>query len=297
MHHIMLAHGLLSYRRGGTGFPMLLLHGWGGSSRYWQYTLEHFAPTHSVYAPDLPGYGSSPPLNGDINSERMANIVVEFADRLHLAQFDLNAHSFGASVATYIAARWPERVRRLVLTCFSMFRNEFERRMIEQMLNQVGLSVTLWQPWLSFWHPWMGLWQSWLSLWRPQFPGYTPSIYQTMAWRFFYRPPTDEALLQAIFSDFLQMDQRTSLQTIMSALNPSIAVTLQEIAAPTLLVAASQDMIMPQYGVPMVEHLIPDCRLVWIDQCGHLPMLEKPTEYHQVMQGFLNADAPPPTST
>lgn len=292
MHHIMLAHGPLYYRHAGQGVPLILLHGWGGSSRYWQNTLEHFATTHSVHAPDLPGYGSSPPLNEDVHGERMAHIVIEFADQLEIDQFDLNAHSFGASVAAYIAARWPQRVRRLVLTCFSMFRNEFERRMIEQMLNQVGFSVTLWHPWLSFWHPWMGLWQSWMGIWRPQFPGYVPSIYQTMAWRFFYSPPTDEALLQEIFSDFLEMDQRTSLQTIMNALNPNIAVILQEITAPTLLVAASQDMIMPQYGVPTLKQIIPDCRLVWIDHCGHLPMLEKPTEYHQVVQEFLNIGSP-----
>lgn len=287
MQMVNLAHGPLYYRSRGEGKPLLLIHGWGGSSRYWKYTLEHFAPNYSVFALDLPGYGQSPPIEDAATGERLAEIVIEFADTMKLEQFDLIAHSFGCSVGAYLAARHPERVRRPVLTCFSTFQHEFERRMVDQLLRQMGMSVAMWHPWAAMWHPWMAVWQSWVSLWRPAMPVYVPSIYQSIAWRFFYTVPSDETILQEGIEDFLRMDQRTSLDSITSALSPSITTTLQQVATPTLLVGARQDMIMPESGVPVVQQLIPKCRLEWIDQCGHVPMIEKPAEYHHLVQTFL----------
>lgn len=286
MKHILLSHGPIAYRQEGNGTPILLIHGWGGSSRYWQKTAHYLASTFTVYAPDLPGYGVSPPMSGEITSERFAESLREFLERLNIGPCHLIAHSFGCSVAALFAARWPEQVNSLVLTCFSTFQNELERRLIEQLLNQMGMSLAMWQPWMSFWHPWMGLWQSWFALWRPHVPGSIPSIYQTIAWRFFYTMPADELLLRESFEDFLRMDQRTSIRTILNALDPAITEALQQIQTPTLLVAARQDMIMPQYGVVAVQQRIPDCQLVWIDQCGHVPMIEKPDEYHRILHQF-----------
>jgi pimeloyl-ACP methyl ester carboxylesterase len=287
MQRVLLTHGPVYYLHGGEGFPLLLLHGWGGSSRYWKETITACRPFRSVYALDMPGYGHSPPLTDPASAERLARIIIEFADTLNLDQFDLNAHSFGASVAAYLVAHYPQRVRRLILTCFSTFQNEFERRMVDQMMRQMGLSLAMWQPWMSLWHPWTALWQSWMTLWRPRMPGHMPSIYQTIAWRFFYTVPSDEALLQEGFEDFLRMDQRTSLESIISALHPSITTALQAITIPTLLVAARQDMIMPPSGVPVVQELIPNCHLHWIEHCGHVPMIEKPEAYHQIIHNFL----------
>ncbi len=291
MQSLTLSDSTIFYHQKGNGRPLILLHGWGGSSRYWNNSLEVFAADHTVYALDLPGYGQSPALDGDITAERFAEVTLEFADKLNLATFDLVAHSFGCGIAVHIAAHAPERVRRLVLTCFSTFTNEFERRMVEQMLGQMGLSLVMWQPWMSLWHPWMALWQSWLTLWQPpQIQGSVPTIYQTIAWRFFYRMPPDDPMLQESFGDFLNMDQRTSFQSIISALNPAINTAMQQITAPTLLIGARQDMIMPQTGVPVVAELIPTCRLEWIDQCGHIPMIERPDVYHPLVQSFLDEE-------
>lgn len=289
MQSVTLSHGPVYYHQRGEGFPLLLLHGWGCSSRYWEQTIQNLSDVRLVVAPDLPGYGISPPLADEITVARLASMIIEFADALAFESFDLNAHSFGASVAAYLAAYHPTRVRQLVLTCFSTFQNEFERRMVEQLLRQMGLSLAMWQPWMALWHPWMALWQSWVTLLRPPTTGAIPSIYQTIAWRFFYTMPSDEALIQQSFNDFLQMDRRTSLESIFSALDPTITDVLQAITRPTLLIGARQDMIMPPAGVPVVARLVPDCRLVWIERCGHVPMVEKPEEYHQLVRTFLLA--------
>ncbi len=285
MQQLTLSSGPVFYRHTGTGPPLLLIHGWGGSSRNWQSTLEHLTNIRSIYAPDLPGYGESPPLSDAPSAERLAALLIEFADTLGIDKFDLNGHSFGAAIAAYIAAYWPDRVGRLVLTCFSTFRTELERRMVEQAHRQVGMWMALWQPWMVLWEPWMTLWQPWMTRMGSMQP-----IYRAMASRFFYHLPADEAMLREGVADFLRMDRRTALEGALSSGSPVISAALEQVTASTLLIGCHQDAIMLPSGMRVVAHLMQNCQQAWIDQCGHLPMLEQPEEYHRLVREFLTQD-------
>ncbi len=269
LHQIEIGSGLIRYLQAGSGPPLVLLHGWGGSSRYWAQTIEALASSHTIYAPDLPGYGKSPPLPDKASSERLAEVVIEFADAMGIETFDLNGHSFSAGVAAYVASWWPERVHHLVLTCFSTFRTERERVFIEQMHKLMGFWMTLRQPWM----------------------GQIRTLYRTLSKRFFYRVPNDDVMLRQNFDDFLRMDKRTALESAASAVNVSVNDALQTIVAPTLLIGARNDAIMPSRGTPFAAQLIPNCQLVWIEQCGHLPMLECPDIYNAYLHDFLVSDA------
>jgi pimeloyl-ACP methyl ester carboxylesterase len=260
-----LAGSPLYYRRHGDGPPLLLLHGWGGSSRYWRGTLAALGHAHDMIAPDLPGFGDSPPLEGAMTGQRVADLVVAFADQLGLGQFDLNGHSFSAGVAAFVAARYPARVRRLVLTSFSTFRNEFERRMVDQVHKVMSLWMALRQPWMAE---------------RRMF-------YRTVSSRYYYRTPKDDNLLRESLADFLKMDRRTAVESAASSGDPAINPALAQIRAPTLVIGARQDNIMPTAGTPTVANLISGSRLVWIERCGHLPMIERPEEYHRLLADFL----------
>lgn len=261
------------YRDAGAGPhpPLLLLHGWGGSSRYWLPTLAAFGDRR-VVAPDLPGFGDSPPLRGPATADRLAEWVVAFADAMGLDQFDLNGHSFCASVAVYVAVRFPGRVRRLVLSCMSTYRDERERKVVSHVHNILAL-------WMSLRRPWMAQ--------RRLF-------YRAVGSRFFYRLPANDALLRTAVADFLKMDRRTALESAGGAGDPAINRDLACLTCPTLVIGARQDNIMPPAGTPEVARLIPDSRLAWIERCGHLPMIERPDVYHALVRGFL--DAPGPTS-
>jgi pimeloyl-ACP methyl ester carboxylesterase len=260
------------FREAGAGPrpPLLLLHGWGGSSRYWLPTLAALSADRHVLAPDIPGFGASPPLSGPATAQRMAELVIAFADARGLQQFDLNGHSFCASVAVYVAAQHPGRVRRLVLTCMSTYRNERERRVVDSVHNVLAL--------------WMALRRPWMAERR--------AFYRAIASRFFYRTPPDDALLSRAVADFLQMDERTALETAAGSGDVAINRALAAVAVPTLVVGARQDRIMPPAGTPEVARLIPGSRLVWIERCGHLPMIERPEVYHARLRSFL--DGPPP---
>jgi pimeloyl-ACP methyl ester carboxylesterase len=191
--------------------------------------------------------------------------VARFANALGLQQFDLNGHSFSTSVAVFVALYLPARVRRLVLTCASTYRSENERQVVRFAHHLLGLWVRLRRPWM----------------------GQVRFVYRTLAKRFFYRLPADDALLRESVQEFLRMDRRTAVVHANDVVKIPYHAALRRVAVPTLVVGARQDAIMPTAGTPYLADLIPNSRLTWIEQCGHLPMLEQPEHYHRLLREFL----------
>ncbi|HSV47382.1 MAG TPA: alpha/beta hydrolase [Ramlibacter sp.] len=109
--------GELHYVRSGPAGhpPLLLLHSNGGSWRQFEGTLEGFSGAFTSYAVDLPGQGDSFPLNDHFPIERYTDVLVEFLDLLDLDQVTVLGCSIGGSIAIDLAARHPDRVKRLVI--------------------------------------------------------------------------------------------------------------------------------------------------------------------------------------
>ena len=100
---------------GGTGTPLLLVHGgWGGSEMHWNRVWDDLAQRYEVIAADLPGLGW-------VGQEPLASVgayaewLVALLDELALEKVWLVGNSFGASVAWSLAGNFPERCAGLVL--------------------------------------------------------------------------------------------------------------------------------------------------------------------------------------
>jgi pimeloyl-ACP methyl ester carboxylesterase len=279
---LRLAHGPIRYRQAGEGSPLLLLHGWGASSRYWLGTLAAFEHTHTSYAIDLPGFGESPALAQPASIARLAEVAIACADALGLERFDLNGHSFGASVAAYLAAHWPGRVRRLALTSFGTYRGALERALLESARLPTELALQAAQPWLN-------LAQPLFSMWRPAATALmgSPPLSRIVAGWFMDRVPDDAGLLHDGVAELLRMDPRAHLACLASVGDPALAEALDQIRAPTLLIGGLRDRAVPRAAVEAAHALLPGSRLAWLEHCGHVPMIEQPEAYHQALREFL----------
>lgn len=279
---VRLAHGEVSYRQSGGGPPLLLIHGWAASSRYWFGALAQLADIRSCYAIDLPGFGGSQSLPEPAAIARQAALVIEFADALGLEQFDLNGHSFGGSVAAYLAAHWPSRVRRLVLTSIGVRRSALERALLGLVLRPVDLALQIWQPWLNMARPLSGLLQpmaaSLMSV--PPLPRLMSSWYLEQA-------PADERWLREGILDLTRMDFAAHLACVASIGDSSLIAALAAIRAPTLLVSGRADRVVPQDDVAAAAEMVADSRLLILEQCGHVPLVEQPAAYHRALREFL----------
>jgi len=279
---VALSHGPVAYRVAGHGPPLLLLHGWAASSRYWLMTLADLASDFRVYAPDLPGFGDSPALSEPATIARQARVVEEFADALGLETFTVNGHSYGAGIAAYLAALWPTRVQRLILTAFGAPGNELERMLFA--LARVPLDLTL-----HLGYPWLNLLAPWVRIWQPVTTALlcVPPLPQMMAARFIANGPREQWMLQEGIVDLVKMDLRAHLLAIASVGDPAVFEALRTAPQPALVIGGAGDQIMPPPTLNAAVQLLPDARLALIEQCGHIPMIEQPEAYHQALRAFL----------
>ncbi|HEU4653025.1 MAG TPA: alpha/beta fold hydrolase [Steroidobacteraceae bacterium] len=111
-------HIWTAYPSGG-GFdertPVVCLHHAGGSARLFGPILRELGHDRSIYAPDLPGHGTSDAPNGKFSVADIAGSVMDFLDSLRLRQVDVFGYQFGAQVAAELAIARPQQVRRVML--------------------------------------------------------------------------------------------------------------------------------------------------------------------------------------
>jgi pimeloyl-ACP methyl ester carboxylesterase len=104
-HWLELADGRMRYLKAGSGPALILIHGLMGYSFSWRFTIPALAPYATVYAIDNLGAGLSPAHEGmDCTVRATAERVLQFADALGIADFDLLGTSHGGGVAIMVAA-------------------------------------------------------------------------------------------------------------------------------------------------------------------------------------------------
>ena len=125
---------------GGTGSPIVILHGLLGSSRNWQSAgVALSASGHRVIGLDLRNHGSSP-WDDDCSYESMAEDVRAFLHQENLDSVHLVGHSMGGKVAMRLALSYPELVSRLTVVDIAP-RNYSDRVRVEfTAMNSIDLT-------------------------------------------------------------------------------------------------------------------------------------------------------------
>ena len=93
----------------------VLIHGLLISSRYMVPTAERLGRSYPVYALDLPGFGKSADPAAVLTIEQLSDAIIAWLDVMHLSQAIFLGNSLGGQILIDLAARYPERVDRLIL--------------------------------------------------------------------------------------------------------------------------------------------------------------------------------------
>jgi len=105
----------LRYLIGGTGSPVVLLHGYAETSHMWRPILPALADTHTVIVPDLRGAGGSAKPASGYDKKTMAMDIHELTSSLKLDRVRIVGHDIGLMVAYAYAAQFPQATDRVVL--------------------------------------------------------------------------------------------------------------------------------------------------------------------------------------
>ena len=101
----------------GQGFPLVLVHGYLGSSEMWCLQRDYLSKFFRVIAPALPGFGESHEAQSLDSINDMANFVINIIDEKKIDKFNLLGHSMGGMIVQEIAKLAGDRINKLI--CFA----------------------------------------------------------------------------------------------------------------------------------------------------------------------------------
>jgi len=114
MSVIVLDNNIVHYEVLGRGRPLILLHGWVGSWRYWIPTMQSASITFRAYAVDMWGFGDTA-KNNAYTLEGQSRLLDGFMESMGIGRIALVGHGLGALLAVYYAMKHPDFVDRVML--------------------------------------------------------------------------------------------------------------------------------------------------------------------------------------
>jgi len=115
MSAILLNDRIVHYEVIGRGRPIIFLHGWVGSWRYWVPAMQTAATSFRAYALDLWGFGDTAHEPERYSLDQQADLLAAFMQELGIAKVALIGHGLGGLVGILFARKFPEMVDRMML--------------------------------------------------------------------------------------------------------------------------------------------------------------------------------------
>jgi pimeloyl-ACP methyl ester carboxylesterase len=260
----------MRYLCGGSGPPLVLVHGLLGYSFSWRFAIPVLAQRATVYAVDMLGAGfSDRPAGMDCSLRAGATRLLRFLDLTGVEGCDLLGTSYGGTVAMMAAALAPGRVRRLIL------------------VGPVD--------------PWSGHGKRMASFLSHRL---VSAIFLGSARRFRF---TDAYWIRRQYGDKRRMrpevlEGYTSPFSLPGAFEYELGILrsweqgLRELESllpriahvPTLLLWGSMDRTLRPGSTMRLQVQFTDCNAVTLDGVGHLPYEEVPEEFNRVVAAFLD---------
>lgn len=131
MSAIVLKEGLVHYEAIGRGrpWPVVFIHGWLGSWRYWVPAMEELSVDRRVYALDLWGFGDSDKTHMHYNIQAYVTLLKEFLYEMGVDKVSLVGHALGGLVALSFAAQYGEQVERVMAVSVPIIDSDIKSRL------------------------------------------------------------------------------------------------------------------------------------------------------------------------
>lgn len=232
----------------GEGEVLLLLHGLMGALSNWTDVVSEFKKDYRVIIPLLPLY-DLPLLTTGVKT--LARYIHRFVKYKQFKNVTVLGNSLGGHVALIYTLNHPQEVKALVLTGSSgLYENAF------------GGSFPR----------------------RESYDFIKEKVEYT-----FYDPAT--ASKELVDEVYQIVNDRSKVIRILamakSAIRHNMSKDIHKIRVPVCLIWGRDDKITPPEVALEFHELLPDSELVWIDQCGHAPMMEQPALFNVYLRAFL----------
>lgn len=256
---------------GGSGDPVILIHGLGGSHVNWISIAESMRSHGRVVAPDLIGFGLTPPKGRRALLDNQADLIVDLIHRMGSQPALLVGNSMGGLISLMVAAANPELVRGVVLLdpAMPVRRLNMDPRGLVQVMG----------PHL----PILGL-----AIARGSWGGPIPERYIESALSMIVADPqsiSDDALQAHVELAKKRMRMPWLSRTFGEAGRSTVAALLSRrsyadmaraVEAPVMLIHGRRDRVVHVSAAKWLAKIRPDWRVELLNGVGHVPQLEVP---------------------
>jgi pimeloyl-ACP methyl ester carboxylesterase len=235
----------------GSGPLVLFLHGIRGNRRNWYGQIDAFSKDFTAAAWDARGYGESDDHAGPLQFDHFAGDVLRVAAHFGAHKLHLVGLSMGGRIARNVALRFPERLDSLTLVATAP---GFDALSTDEIRRFVTEHRTR-----------------------------TPQTLQRLLGSGAPREAFDE------LSDSLsRMREESYRKTLEASVAQDRGAPIENIRVPTLVIAGDEDKVYPPALAQDVARRIPGAELVMMPGAGHLPNLEQPERFNEILLDFLN---------
>lgn len=256
MNYEIIQEGKFKYIEAGEGEPLMLLHGLFGALSNFKDLLDYFSQRNKVVVPMLPLFDLDL-LHTTVGG--LEKHVQKFIAFKGYNNIHMLGNSLGGHVALVHVLKHPENIKSLILTGSSGL---FENGMGDTYPKRGDYDYIRKKTEVTFYDPAMAT-----------------------------KELVDE--VYDIVNQRLKVIKVIALAK--SAIRNNLGDELKEIKTPTLLIWGNNDTITPPFVGKEFNKLIPNSELHFIDKCGHAPMMERPDEFNEILNGFLTKlNAPVP---
>ncbi|BFH65276.1 alpha/beta fold hydrolase [Paenibacillus azoreducens] len=247
----------------GQGDAVVLLHGFCGSSEYWERVVPLLSKSCRCIVPDLRGHGSSDAPLGAYSIEQMADDLLKLLDELKLPKVTMLGHSMGGYITLSFAERYASRLNGFGLIHSTGYPDDEAGK--EKRLKAVSTIQT--EGMTAF------------------IDGLVPGLFA----------PENAETHQELIAKAKEIGYSTPPQGAAGAAlamreRPDRREVISGSRLPILLVAGEKDRIAPAEKVFTADG--PNITKATIQGSGHMSMMEKPEELVGVITGFLQQDRP-----
>ncbi|MDP9310752.1 MAG: alpha/beta hydrolase [Chloroflexota bacterium] len=245
----------------GKGRPVLFLHGWLGSWRYWLPSMEVASSHFRTYAFDLIGFGDTYQRAIEPSIGAYADQVIRFLDALGIGRITLVGHSMGGMVSLKTAIQHPDRIERVVTVGAPI----------------VGSSLA---PLLK------------MTAFRPIARGMNALPWLTQRLFHYFLREADEQDMLEILEDSVKPTADSVRAAVRSMMRTDLRPDLPRLAVPTLVIHGTRDDIVMPSQIEVIRRAQPTApflRQLSVQGSRHFPWADQPEIFHAQLMEYLRA--------
>jgi pimeloyl-ACP methyl ester carboxylesterase len=269
LHSAKVHDTRVNYVEMGDGPPVILIHGLSGCWQNWLENIPHLARRHRVVALDLAGFGESELPQEEISIQGYGRFLDAFLGVIGIERAALVGNSMGGFIAAEVAISHPSRVDKLVLVSAAGL-----MRVGNARLTALERAARLFHPATA------------AVLARRDYLIRRPKLRRRILYGVVRYPERIEPEL--VYEVASGAGKPGFLDALAAISKYDFRDRLPDVSVPTLIVWGRNDMIVPVSGAYEYEQLIPNASRVIFEDTGHVPMLERPARFNQLVEEFLN---------